>query len=176
MCSNPFRSQCPVRPVSLFRRLICLLLSEKRSLFSTPASVGCVRSSAGWTGHRRRSRYELRRNAATRSVGLEYRATTAQWHSNRRSCRPKVAENDKLRRYVQDRLGRVIARAASWCQTPRCGGWVAVMGPERIDGGRHRGAPGRSRTGFKSISPMMSPCESLTRRSNRRYMCKVEVR
>ena len=56
---------------------------------------------------------ELRRNAATRGGGLEYRATTAQWHSDRRGCRPKaakLAENDKLRQYVQDRLGGVIAR------------------------------------------------------------------
>ena len=56
---------------------------------------------------------ELGRNAATRSGGLEYRATTAQWHSDRRACRPKVAKlaaNDELREYVQDRLGGVIAR------------------------------------------------------------------
>ena len=54
---------------------------------------------------------ELRRNAATRSGKLEYRATTAQWHADRRSQRPKVAKlaaNDQLRRYVQDRLGGVI--------------------------------------------------------------------
>ena len=56
---------------------------------------------------------ELRRNAATRGGGLEYRATTAQWHADRRSRRPKVsklASNDALREYVQDRLGGVIAR------------------------------------------------------------------
>ena len=56
---------------------------------------------------------ELRRNAATRGGGLEYRATTAQWHSDRRASRPKVAklaENDALRHYVQDRLGGIIAR------------------------------------------------------------------
>ena len=35
---------------------------------------------------------ELRRNAATRSGGLEYRATNAQWHSDRRSRRPKAAK------------------------------------------------------------------------------------
>ena len=55
----------------------------------------------------------LRRNAATRSGGLEYRATTAQWHADRRACRPeaaKLAENDQLRRYVQDRLGGIIVR------------------------------------------------------------------
>jgi transposase-like protein len=32
---------------------------------------------------------ELRRNAATRSGGLEYRATTAQWHAERAARRPK---------------------------------------------------------------------------------------
>ena len=44
---------------------------------------------------------ELRRNAATRSGGLEYRASTAQWHADRRACRPKpatLAVNAELRR------------------------------------------------------------------------------
>ena len=56
---------------------------------------------------------ELRRNASTRGGGLEYRATTAQWHSDRRASRPKVAKlaaNDELRHYVADRLGGQIAR------------------------------------------------------------------
>ena len=35
---------------------------------------------------------ELRRNAATRSGGLEYRATTAQWHADRSLRRPKPAK------------------------------------------------------------------------------------
>lgn len=56
---------------------------------------------------------ELRRNAATRGGGLEYRATTAQWHADRSACRPKSAKlavNAALRVYVQDRLsGRVMA-------------------------------------------------------------------
>jgi len=50
---------------------------------------------------------ELRRNAATRSGNLEYRATNAQWHADRRAARPKVAKlasNDALRQYVQQRL------------------------------------------------------------------------
>ena len=56
---------------------------------------------------------ELRRNAATRSGNLEYRATNAQWHADRRAKRPKVsklAANDSLREYVQDRLAGEIAR------------------------------------------------------------------
>ena len=55
---------------------------------------------------------ELRRNAATRSGALEYRATTAQWHADRRARRPKVAKlaaNDALRHYVQDRLAGTIS-------------------------------------------------------------------
>jgi IS30 family transposase len=56
---------------------------------------------------------ELRRNASTRSNELTYRATTAQWHAERRASRPKVAKlaaNDRLRDYVQDRLAGTIAR------------------------------------------------------------------
>ena len=56
---------------------------------------------------------ELRRNAATRSGGFDYRATTAQWHADRASRRPKVARlatHDALRRYVTERLsGTVVA-------------------------------------------------------------------
>jgi IS30 family transposase len=54
---------------------------------------------------------ELRRNAATRSGGLEYRATTAQWHADRAARRPKPAKlamNTELQRYVQERLAGVI--------------------------------------------------------------------
>ncbi len=56
---------------------------------------------------------ELRRNAATRSGGFDYRATTAQWHADRAARRPKLARlavNMTLRTYVQDRLaGLVVA-------------------------------------------------------------------
>ena len=55
---------------------------------------------------------ELRRNAATRSGGFEYRATTAQWHADRRARRAKPAKlagNPRLRQYVQERLAGVIA-------------------------------------------------------------------
>lgn len=55
---------------------------------------------------------ELRRNAATRGGNLEYRAIAAQWHADRRAKRPKVAKlaaNEKLKQYVQDRLGGLIA-------------------------------------------------------------------
>jgi len=55
---------------------------------------------------------ELRRNAATRSGGFEYRASTAQWHAERKAKRPKVAKlagHAELRQYVQERLAGTIA-------------------------------------------------------------------
>ena len=54
---------------------------------------------------------ELRRNASTRTWRLDYRASTAQWHAERRARRPKMsklAADERLREYVQDRLAGVI--------------------------------------------------------------------
>ena len=74
---------------------------------------------------------ELRRNASTRSHSAPYRATTAQWHAERRASRPKVAKlaaNKALRDYVQDRLAGVITTPAG----------ELVPGPEvRFIGRRH---------------------------------------
>jgi hypothetical protein len=74
---------------------------------------------------------ELRRNAATRSGGFEYRATTAQWHADRRAKRPRVsklAANRKLQKYVQDRLAGFITAPNG----------AAVPGPDvRWIGRRH---------------------------------------
>jgi IS30 family transposase len=56
---------------------------------------------------------ELRRNAATRSGNLDYRATTAQWHAERAARRPKVAKlaaYPALRCYVQERLAGLVSR------------------------------------------------------------------
>jgi hypothetical protein len=53
---------------------------------------------------------ELRRNAATRSGDLAYRATAAQWHADSRSRRAKVAKlagNDALRQHVQERISGI---------------------------------------------------------------------
>src|SRR5215213_8539359 len=75
---------------------------------------------------------ELRRHAATRSGALAYRATTAQWHAARSARRPKAAKlaiNEPLRRYVQDRLaGMVVAPNGA-----------AVHGPVVPWTGRRRG-------------------------------------
>jgi IS30 family transposase len=61
---------------------------------------------------------ELRRNAATRAGCLEYRATTAQWHADRRARRPKAAKlavNEPLRRYVEERLSGAVRRPGGAC-------------------------------------------------------------
>jgi len=56
---------------------------------------------------------ELRRNAATRGGKLEYRASVAQWKAELVARRPKpakLATNDRLRAYVQDRLSGQISK------------------------------------------------------------------
>jgi transposase len=88
---------------------------------------------------------ELRRNAATRGGGLEYRASTAQWHADRRARRPKAAKlavNSELRRYVQDRLSGAVERP----------GGGAVDGPEVRWIGRRHGRR-KDRRWAKSWSP-----------------------
>jgi len=91
---------------------------------------------------------ELRRNAATRSGGLEYRATTAQWHAERSARRPKptkLALNATLRTYVEERLAGIVVApsgipvtgpAVSW-KNRRDGQrqnrrWARAWSPEQI--------------------------------------------
>ena len=57
---------------------------------------------------------ELRRNAATRSGSLAYRASVAQWKAELMARRPKPAKlaiNAALREYVADRLAGMVRRA-----------------------------------------------------------------
>ena len=52
---------------------------------------------------------ELRRNVSTRTWRLDYKPSIAKWHAERRARRPKVAKlatNDRLPDYVEDRLRR----------------------------------------------------------------------
>jgi len=79
---------------------------------------------------------ELRRNAATRSGALEYRATTAQWHADRRRHRPKVAKlagNHALRRYVQERLAGAIVTAEGTTVTGPQVRWIGRRHGRRKD-------------------------------------------
>ena len=88
---------------------------------------------------------EVRRNAATRSGGLEYRATTAQWHAERAARRPKQAKlalNAALRTYVEERLAGGVIGPSS---TP-------VPGPAVSWNGRRRG-PRQDRRWANAWSP-----------------------
>ena len=65
-------------------------------------------------------------------------ASTAQWHSARRAKRPKIAKlaaNDRLRSYVQDRLaGTVMAEDGRPCLAQTWApGVVDVMAAARTD-------------------------------------------
>jgi IS30 family transposase len=88
---------------------------------------------------------ELRRNAATRSGGFVYRATTAQWHAELRARRPKAAKlavDAELRAYVQDRLSGVVQRPDG----------IAVNGPDVAWVGRRHGRR-KDRRWARSWSP-----------------------
>lgn len=81
---------------------------------------------------------ELRRNAATRSGRLEYRATVAQWKAQQAAKRPKVARlatNERLREYVQERLEGTVRRADGTAAAgPQAAGWKGrKMKPHRAD-------------------------------------------
>jgi len=86
------------------REEIALLRAQKLGVREIARSVGRSPSTIS---------RELRRNAGTRSGSLTYRASTAQWHADRRGRRPKpvkLAVNAELHRYVQDRLSGAVQR------------------------------------------------------------------
>jgi IS30 family transposase len=77
---------------------------------------------------------ELQRNAAVGSGRLEYRASTAQTHADRRARRPKPAKlavNPQLRAYVQDRLAGAVQRPDGSVAGPRVGWRGRRHGPRK---------------------------------------------
>ena len=118
----------------------------------------CERSPVGSGGRPSTISRELRRNAATRSGGLEYRATTAQWHAERAARRPKAAKlatNAALRAYVQERLaGPSSLRAGPRCLGRPCPGRDAGTGGGRTGDGVWRGARSRSPSACGSTTRM----------------------
>jgi Helix-turn-helix domain len=79
---------------------------------------------------------ELRRNASTRTFRLEYRASLAQWHAERRARRPKVAKmaaNERLRSWVQDRLSGAVQLPDRRSAGPRAPAWKGENKPHRGD-------------------------------------------
>ncbi len=79
---------------------------------------------------------ELRRNASSRVYPPDYRASVAQWHAERRARRPKVAKlarNDRLRGYVQERLSGQVESPGGRAVGPRGPVWAGRNKPHRAD-------------------------------------------
>lgn len=80
---------------------------------------------------------ELRRNAATRSGKQEYRALVARWKAQQAAKRPKLAKlatNERLRDYVQERLEGSVTRAdGAVVAGPVTTDWKGRNKPHRAD-------------------------------------------
>src|SRR4051812_39586534 len=79
----------------------------------------------------------LRRNAATRAGKPVYRAVVAQWKAQQEAKRPKTAKlagDDRLREYVQDRLaGNVRRPDGQMVAGPKTPPWKGLNKPHRQD-------------------------------------------
>ncbi|XTZ15834.1 IS30 family transposase [Micromonospora echinospora] len=79
---------------------------------------------------------EVRRNAATRSGKLEYRATVAQWKTQIAARRPKPAKlgsNPRLQEYVQARLSGQLQRPDGTVAAGPPTTWKGLNKPHRAD-------------------------------------------
>jgi IS30 family transposase len=123
-----------------------LSFAEREELAILHAQSGGVREIARQMGRAASTiSRELRRNAATSSGGLDYRAITAQWHAERAARRPKPAKltaNAALRTYVQDRLAGMVVTPSG----------AAVPGPVMSWKGRKHG-PRKDRRWALAWSP-----------------------
>ena len=114
-----------------------LSFSEREDIALYRAQGLGVREIAGQLGRSPSTiSRELRRNASTRTFRLEYKATIAQWHAERRARRPKVAKlasNDRLRDYVQVRLSGRVRAADGRVLGPEGPQWKGKNKPHRGD-------------------------------------------
>ena len=80
---------------------------------------------------------ELRRNVATRGGKPVYRAVVAQWKAQQAAKRPKTAKlagNQRLHEYVQDRLAGTVRRPdGTVVQGPTTPPWKGLNKPHRQD-------------------------------------------
>jgi IS30 family transposase len=111
---------------------------------------------------------ELQRNAAIGRGRVEYRASTAQRHAERRARRPKPAKlavNPQLRAYVQDRLSGAVRRPDGSVVGPRSAGAGDVRDRARTGAGDSAGSPeqisGRLRVDFPDDESMRVSHEAI---------------
>jgi len=133
-----FREAGGMRPISLTPlsgRYLCLAEREEIAILKAKGcgvrEIACEVKRSPSTISR-----ELRRNAATRSGSSGYRAMTAQWHADRRAKRPKVAKlaaNESLRDYVQDRLAGKIAKPDGFLVSGPEVSWIGRRHGRRAD-------------------------------------------
>ena len=172
-CSDLRRSRSPGG--------ISRLRSVRRSRFFACRAIRCGRSRRRLGRSASTISRELRRNAATRSGGLEYRATTAQWHAERSARRPKPAKlalNAALRTYVEERLaGIVVAPSGAPVPGPAVSWKGRRHGPAaRIDDGPRPGARSRSPGACRSTFRTTRRCASATKPSIKHSSSKAEAR
>ena len=126
------------------RGVICRSPSGRRSRSCSPVVAG-VREIARRLGRAPSTiSRELQRNAAIGRGRVEYRASTAQRHAERRAQRPKPAKlavNAELRAYVQARLSGTVQRPDG-----------SVAGPDIAWRGRRQG-PRKDRRWGQCWSP-----------------------
>ena len=102
---------------------------------------------------------ELLRNASTRTYNLDYKASVAQWHAERRARRPKVAKlatNERLRDYVQERLSGEVRDSGRQQDSRPVGAeveWQGQAAPRRPALGAGLESRSRSPTGCKVDFP-----------------------
>ncbi|ASR56021.1 IS30 family transposase [Cellulomonas sp. PSBB021] len=135
-----FRHAGGMPPISLAEPTGRYLTFEEREEIALCQVMGYgVRETAAHLGRSPSTiSRELRRNAATRSGRREYRATVAQWKAQEAAKRPKVAKlavNDRLREYVQERLDGTVRRSdGTVVAGPDTPGWKGrKMKPRRAD-------------------------------------------
>jgi IS30 family transposase len=109
------------------REEIALLRAEGRGIREIARRIGRSPSTVS---------RELRRNAATRGAKLEYRPSVAQWKADLMARRPKdakLAVNDPLREYVQERLAGHVRRPDGTVAGPETAPWKGRNKPRRGD-------------------------------------------
>lgn len=115
-----------------------LSFTEREEIALRRAQGASIRQIAGELGRAPSTiSRELRRNAATRSGKLVYRASVAQWKAEIVAQRPKEAKlvaNPVLREYVQQRLsGQISRRDGTVVAGPTESPWTGRNKPHRGD-------------------------------------------
>lgn len=113
-----------------------LCFAEREEIAILRAEGKGVREIAGVIGRNASTiSRELRRNAATRSGRIEYRASVAQWKADMAARRPKVPKlvsNKRLHSYVEERLaGKIISPDGSTIEGPPAPRWTGHNKPHR---------------------------------------------